>query len=108
MRYGLIMAIIGMLVLGFGYPAQAGQWVGVLTGISCAEIGEVCPAAERGKDEVVLLAEDKTVLHLEGQDESYLLNHYGHKVRINGELKEEMGRMTVKVDTLDHLEVVVE
>jgi len=107
MRYGLIMALLGMFVLGFGYTAQAGEWVGVLTGISCAEKGEYCPVSERGKEEVVLLEDDHTVLHLEGKEQSYLLNHYGHKVRIEGELKDEMGRKTVDVKNLEHLAVVV-
>jgi len=108
MRYGLILALIGMFVLGFGYSVQAGEWVGVLTGISCAEKGEYCPASERGKEEVVLLGEDKDVLHLEGKDQSYLLNHYGHKVRITGELKDEMGKKTIDVENLEHLAVVVQ
>lgn len=107
MRHGLTVALIGMFVFGFGYSAQAGQWEGVLTGISCAEKGTYCPASERGKEEVVMLEENKTVLHLKGQDESYLLKHYGHKVRIIGELKEEMGKKTVTVESLEHLEVVV-
>lgn len=107
MRYGLIMALLGMFMLGFNYSAQAGQWVGVLTGITCVEKAVPCPMAEKGKEEVVLLGEDKAVLHLFGKDQSYLLNHYGHKVRITGDLKEEVGKKTVDVTNFEHLEVVV-
>jgi|GEM_PF-3536619 len=108
MRYGFILALTGILVLGFSFSVQAGEWVGVLTGISCAEKGEICPMSERGMEEVVLLAEDNALLHLAGQDESYLLDHYGHKVRITGEMVEEMGQKTVDVQNLEHLEVVAE
>jgi hypothetical protein len=108
MRYGLVIALTGILVFGFGISAQAAEWVGVLTGISCAEKGEICPMSESGKEEVVLLAEDKTVLHLQGKEESYLLNHYGHKVKISGEMMEEMGKKTVTVMSMDHLEVVAQ
>jgi len=106
MKYRFILALTGMLVFGFVFSAQAEDWVGVLTGISCAEKGEICPMSERGKEEVVLLTEDKTVLHLEGKEESYLLGHYGHKVRITGDVKDEMGKKTVAVENLEHLEVV--
>jgi len=108
MRCGFILALTGILVLGFSFSVQAGEWVGVLTGISCAEKGEICPMSESGMEEVVLLAEDNTLIHLEGKDESYLLNHYGHKVRITGEMEEKMGQNTVAVENLEHLEVVAE
>jgi hypothetical protein len=96
------------LFLLFGFSAlvpsvDAAEYVGVLTGKSCAEKGELCPASVRGKEEVVLLVNGKEVYHLKGLDDAYLAKHFGHRVRVSGEATDG----TIQAEKLDHLEVIV-
>lgn len=94
------------LLVGFSVSipfVDAAEYVGVLTGKSCAEKGELCPASDRGKEEIVLLVNGKDVYYLKGLDDAYLTKHFGHRVRVSGEAKDG----TIQAEKLDHLEVIV-